>query len=125
MQRAAESADARIVDQDVDTSKGAFDLPGRCLNRNETGHIAGNHFGPASCLSDRLRRRFESGKSASTQNGDGAKARQFQGDGGANAPARAGNDCHLSGQGNRILSNRIVEPYSVDRYSLAMTSSSL
>jgi hypothetical protein len=107
MQRAAESADACIIDQDVDAPERSFDMRGRCLDRLKTGHIAGNHVSLTACLSYRVRRRFKSRTSASAQDSSCAEARQLKRDSRANAPARPGNHCHLPGQGaNRIHSNR-------------------
>ena len=75
MQRAAESANARIVNQNVNAPERSHHLLGRRLDRLKTGHVADNDFGPSSSLRDRLRRRFEHVTSASAQNGDGAKVR--------------------------------------------------
>ena len=75
MQRPTESANARIVNQNVDAPERSHHLLRRRLDLLKACHVADNDFGPSSSLRDRFSRRFEHLTSASAQNGDSAKVR--------------------------------------------------
>jgi hypothetical protein len=65
----------------------------------QDGYVAGDDFSLAGGVKDGFGGAVEGGLSASAEYGGSAEGGEFASDGGANAAARSGNDCHLPGQG--------------------------
>ena len=95
MQRAAESADPRIVNQDIHSAERRLDALRSSLHRLETGYIAWNDLGLATGIHDGFGGRIERRTGASAEHSCGAQICERACDGGANPPACARNDCYL------------------------------
>ncbi len=65
----------------------------------QDGDVAGDDLGFASGVEDGLGGGVEGGLRASAEDGGGAKFGKFEGDGGADAAAGAGDNCDLPDQG--------------------------
>src|SRR5580692_481481 len=96
VQRVFKAADSGVVDQDVETSEGAFDAGGGVFELMKNGDVAGDDFGFAAFVEDGSGGVVESGVGASAEDCGRAEMSEFAGDGGADAASSAGNQCDLA-----------------------------